>query len=141
MKIRWNRGAPGKFVDYREVPKVSHKGYSFASKAEASLYDFIKMRELAKECLLIKAQDSVYMTLARILYKPDFKIYDNHLKREVWEEMKGFETDVWRIKRRLWKHYGPGLLRVYKRTKSGPVLSEEIDAGKGIDASHTDGVE
>jgi hypothetical protein len=34
-------------------------------------------------------------------------------KEFVWAEAKGFETDPWKMKK-LWKHYGPGKLEIYK---------------------------
>jgi hypothetical protein len=48
------------------------------------------------------------------------------LSKEVWVEFKGFETAVWKIKKRLWKHYGPGILRVYKGNEKTIALVEEV---------------
>lgn len=114
-----------KKTDFRKKKKViSHHGYSFASKMERDLFDYLKLLEKAKEISNIKLQVSVYLTEARILYKPDFS-YEKE-NETIYAEMKGFETAVWRIKRRLWKHYGPGILEVYKTNRSGVYLHETI---------------
>jgi len=68
----------------------------------------------------------VYLTKARILYIPDFKVFDHGLGDFSWEEFKGFETDTWRIKRRLWLNYGPGILNVWKANRAGVYLHETI---------------
>lgn len=93
--------------------KVDHAGYRFDSKLEAALFDYLKLRELAGEIKDIQAQDTVYLTAARIMYKPDFKYLDIATGVYEWAEAKGFETTDYRIKRRLWMHYGPGKLQVF----------------------------
>lgn len=114
-------------VDYRKVQKVKcNLGHSHRSQAEASLCLNIQAREQSGECRLIQAECHVYMTKARLLYIPDFKIFDLKLNQEVWEEMKGFETSQWKRNQRLWKHYGPGLLRVWKKGKRDIFLFKEI---------------
>lgn len=105
--------------------KTQRDGRSFASKLEAELYDLLRLRELAGEIQFLKCQVQVHLTDARIIYKPDFSYLNLVKNRNEWAEGKGFETPEWRIKRRLWMHYGPGPLLVYK--KSGTLfLAEEI---------------
>ena len=112
-------------TDYRKVKKVSRAGYSFASKAEARLFDYLKLREKAGEISDLKTQPQVYLTKARILFKPDFSFTENG--KTVYAEMKGFETAIWRIKRRLWKAgYGPGRLQVFRPRKHDVWMSDEI---------------
>lgn len=65
-------------------------------------------------------QPKVYLTKAEILYKPDF-FCDG-----IYFEMKGRESAVWRIKRRLWKFYGPSELHVYKMKGQQPYLFEKV---------------
>jgi len=43
-----------------------------------------------------------------------------------WVEFKGFETASWRIKRKLWLHYGPGPLEIYKKGNNGVKLTETL---------------
>lgn len=95
--------------------KIEHAGYSFASKGEAALFDFLKLRERAGEIKVLQNQDHVYLTEARILYIPDFKCQDLISGEVFWAEFKGFSDKKWPIKRRLWlAGYGPGKLEIYK---------------------------
>lgn len=106
--------------------KVSHKGRSFASKLEAAVYDLLVQRELAGEISDIQQQDTVYLTEARIRYMPDFKFFDKARGEHGWAEAKGLETPIWRLKRKLWPHYGPGRLEVYKGRANSIVLHEVL---------------
>lgn len=101
----------------------------FGSEGEAQCYDYLKLLELGGELTVEKLQDNVYLTAARILYKADFRT-KNARGETVWVEFKGCETDTWRIKRRLWKHYGPGKLMVYKLLK-GRITHHETIEPKG----------
>lgn len=105
--------------------KVTHAGYSFASKLESAVFNLLHLQKLAGEIKEIQVQDSVYLTLARILFKPDFKVTkpDGSV---YWVEAKGFESPVYMIKRRLWMFYGEGELHVYKGNYKGPYLDEII---------------
>jgi hypothetical protein len=104
--------------------RVKHAGYSFASKLEAALFDILKSKEVAGEVSDIKVQPKVYLTDARILMIPDFSVIENGFV--VYYEAKGVQTDVWRIKRRLWQFYGPAPLRVYMGSHRRLFLSEEL---------------
>lgn len=101
-------------------------GYSFQSKGEAKLFELLKLRELAGEISDIQVQDHVYLTRARILYIPDFKFFDHGLGDFSWAEFKGIELPQYRIKRRLWMHYGPGILTVWKENRQGLFVHETI---------------
>lgn len=106
--------------------RVKQAGYSFASKLEAATHQLLKLLEAAGEITVDQVQASVHLTDARILYKPDFKITDLSTGEPVWVEAKGFETPEWRIKKRLWEHYGPGDLQIYRSSSSGPKLTEVV---------------
>lgn len=111
--------------------KVEHAGRSFASKGESRLYDELVSMERAGVIKDIKQQDSVYLTDARILYKPDYRYLNTTTNALEWAEYKGFETPEWRIKRRLWRYYGPGPLHVYIAGRGGAVeLKESIVPGE-----------
>ena len=98
--------------------KTSVDGIAFASKAEATLYQYLKL-----EGIKLTLQPKVYLTKAKILYKPDFQEMGAH----VYYEMKGMETTSWRLKRRLWIAYGPGYLLIYKMKGNKPYLFESIN--------------
>lgn len=106
--------------------KLEHAGYSFDSKLEAALFDYLKLRERAGEIAELQPQDTIYLTAARIMYKPDFKYLDMASGDHEWAEAKGFETTDYRIKRRLWMHYGPGKLHVFNGNYSRLILKETI---------------
>ena len=99
-------------------------GRRFDSKMERTRGEQLALMQRAGEISDLQFQVQTHLTRARIGYKVDF-VYQEQGKT-VYEEAKGFETDVWRIKRRLWKWYGPGLLRVVKKGKGGFVVAEEI---------------
>lgn len=103
--------------------KIEHSGRSFASKLEAAVYDILYLRMKAGEFSEIQQQDTVYLTDAKIAYKPDYKCIKSD-GIAFWVEPKGFETPEWRIKRRLWMHYGPGDLEVWMGSYTKPFLKE-----------------
>lgn len=105
--------------------KDHRAGHSFGSKLEASVFDVLDLRMKAGEIISIQVQDSVYLTDADILYKPDFKVTLSD-GSYVWVEAKGFKTPVWAIKKRLWKVYGPGVLEVWEGSHLKPKLTEVI---------------
>lgn len=114
-------------MKYRNV-KQELDGRSFASKLEAAVFTILKSRENAGELDIIQQQDHVYLTSARILYIPDFvcRIRAGEENKLLWIEAKGFQTPEWRIKKRLWKFYGPGILEIYTGSHTRPQLTETI---------------
>ncbi len=109
---------------YGNQKSSSSDGRSFSSKLERALYELLQQGVLDGRYSDLQCQDHVYLTEARILYIPDFRFFDEANKIMRWAEAKGFETDVWRIKRRLWKHYGPGPLDVWKGSEKNLKLVE-----------------
>lgn len=112
-----------------------HAGYSFGSKLEAAVYNILYLLQKAGEIKEIQVQDSVYLTDAEILYKPDFRVTcpDGFV---YWVEAKGFETPEWRIKRRLWMKYGPGELQIWMGSASKPYLKEKIFSTATTESAH-----
>lgn len=123
--VGWNGPIRKKKTKYNSR-KQDYSGISFASKLEAAVYQELKLLEKAQIIRDIKVQDHVYLTRARILYIADFKAWDIINNRNVWYEAKGFSTDVWAIKKRLWKCYGPGPLHIYKGSYRKPILTESV---------------
>lgn len=101
-------------------------GYVFPSQGHAQCYVMLKLMEKAGDIKILKLEDSVRLSDAKIVYIADFRLYDVKMKNEWWGEFKGFETPVWRIKRKLWAFYGPGPLRIYKASGNRVYLHEEI---------------
>ena len=107
-------------------------GIKFDSKAEANYYMQLKLQEKAQRKPIIKIleiQPKVYMTDAKILYKPDFLISEDGV--EIYIDVKGFRTPVFNLKARLWKYYGKGNLRLVKQVKGGTfAVDKEIITGE-----------
>ena len=87
----------------------------YASKAE--MLRARELRMLAGYGIITNLieQKTVYMTLAKIMYVVDF-YYEHKDDGPVYEEIKGMATAMFRLKARLWPHYGPAApLRVLTR--------------------------
>jgi hypothetical protein len=74
----------------------------------------------------LKCQDRVKLTDAEIVYVADFTAWDVQLNQQVWYEAKGFQTPEWKIKLRLWRCYGPGILRIYMGSAKSFKMHEEV---------------
>lgn len=101
-------------------------GHKFPSLLERDLYVHLRLLEKLGEITDIELQPKVYLTLAKILYKPDFKALCLKRHTRIFYESKGAETSEWRIKRRLWLYYGDGTLYVYKRSGRTLKMTEEL---------------
>jgi len=102
--------------------KTKIDGIMFDSKAEAHYFVYLKGLEKRGLISELELQPKVYLTSARILYKPDFKFFDVTLQIPVYVDVKGMTTPVFQIKKRLWRHYGAGILRLVKKG----VVTEEV---------------
>ena len=118
----------------REQTRKKHKfnakrtvvdGKHFPSALEASVYCLCKLMVKNDGYSDLQLQDSVSMTLAHITWKVDFRLTDPNGAYE-WHEAKGVETNDYVLKKRLWKHYGPGVLVVWKGTAARPVIVETV---------------
>lgn len=118
----WSRGPRvGKYG----AKQVTQGGHKFSSKLECAVYNILL--DMEKRFLIsnIKLQPSAYMTHARIRYVPDFSFVNKKGETE-YVEAKGMQTDVWRIKRRLWVYYGAGTLHIYTGSHLRPEITEII---------------
>lgn len=106
--------------------KVKKLGYTFDSKLESAVHDILLLRERAGEIKEIKQQVNVHLTLAKILYKPDFSYVDCATGETVYVEAKGFPGPIFNLKKRLWKFYGDGKLEIWKGTYQKPYLDEIV---------------
>ena len=106
--------------------KTTVNGITFHSKGEANCYIYLNMLEKAGELEMLDLQPMVYLSRAKILYRPDFLIKEKGVK--IWVDFKGFTTHGFAIKRKLWKTYGPGPLRIYAQAGSRIYQKEQIDS-------------
>lgn len=98
--------------------KTSVDGIVFDSKVESEYYLYLKKEKAHFSC-----QPKVHLSKALILYRPDFAIYINEKKIGVkyFVDVKGSkrtETKEFRLKKRLWKHYGTAPLHLVKSNSS-----------------------
>jgi len=101
---------------------IRTRGY--ASRIEAERADQLALLERAGAISNVTYNKSVQLGPDR-KYKPDFRYVQNG--QTIWEEVKGVETDRYRDNKKLWRKYGPGLLRIVKRGTGGRlVVTEEI---------------
>lgn len=108
-----------------DMPELA--GRSFASGLERQRAGELVVLLRAGLITDLVFQPRVLLTDAEISYHPDFAYHEKG--RPVYEETKGYETDRWRIIRKLWAHYGPAPLRVLVRGHGDRiVLKEEIRA-------------
>lgn len=108
---------------YKSV-KVNHAGQRFDSKLEASVFDILSLLERAGHISeLHHHPGTIFLTDARIQYRPDFTFFDKDGTR-AWAEAKGFPTPMYQIKKKLWKFYGPGKLYIYTGSYKYPKCTD-----------------
>lgn len=107
-------------------------GRSFASQAERDRGDQLRLLELAGEISDLEFQPQTYLSAAKIGYAPDFRYVEKGVT--IYEEVKGFETEGYQIKARLWAYYGPAQLRVLKSNGRGKFVVRKTIFPKNDDA-------
>lgn len=86
--------------------KIVIEGIKFDSKKEGNRYLELKLLLKAKKISNLRLQVP-YILIdkskygGKITYKADFVYYDNDIKKEVVEDVKGYKTDVYKLKKRL----------------------------------------
>lgn len=104
----------------------------YASKAEADYAAELKLRRLCGDLTELEKQVKVPL-VAGITWTIDFKYRDKQ-GRVVYDEVKGMWTPDARLKLRLWKVFGPALLRIVQRENGKLVVTKEVvpDACKDV---------
>jgi hypothetical protein len=105
--------------------KVKIDGVVFDSKLEGIRYRELKLLEkqgLIKDLVLqpsytlIPSFKKNSKTYRKASYKADFSYYDNELGKTIIEDTKGFKTDVYKLKKKLFEYNYPNLtIREIKR--------------------------
>lgn len=123
----WGRFKGKKYGNRKE----EYAGRTFDSGLERALFDRLSLDERAGAIRDLAHQPgTVLLSEARIQYRPDFRFTNCETEETEYAESKGFETDAWRIKRRLWLAYGPGKLHIYKGSKAKLWLQETLIPSK-----------
>ena len=93
--------------------KVIIDEIEFDSKKEATRYSQLKILEKAGLIKNIELQKVFELqpsfkkngkTYRKITYKADFYYFDNHLGKYIVEDTKGFKTEVYKIKKKLFEY-------------------------------------
>lgn len=120
--------APPAPQKYRAKP-VREAGRYYASTAER---DYVaEVFQLAAAGIVTDVVlQPVVRLVAGVTYRADVAFTDAGGRR-VWVDVKGVVTDRFRLIQKLWRHSGPGLLRVVKRrgTRAAFVTVREIPGG------------
>ncbi|MDU7141448.1 MAG: DUF1064 domain-containing protein [Anaerococcus vaginalis] len=91
-------------------------GIPFDSLKEARRYKELKLLERRKAISCLELQPSFELipklihngkTIRKVIYKADFKYFDNNKKIWIVEDVKGFKTDVYKLKKKMFLYkYG-----------------------------------
>jgi hypothetical protein len=106
----------------------------FPSKLESAVHDFLKKREYLGEITDIKLQQTVVLQDGgrdqRITWRVDFSFIRKIDGELVYAEAKGFQTDVYRLKLKLFKANPPADLEIYGGSYQRLKLLEKITIEK-----------
>lgn len=97
----------------KKAGSLLFEGRMFDSKAERDRAEQLKVMEKDGDIQDLELQPQTSLSRAEIGYKPDFAYVENGV--QIYEDVKGVETEGFRLKARLWKKYGFGPLRITKR--------------------------
>ena len=98
--------------------KIIVDGIKFDSKLEARRYNELKILERAKEIKDLRRQVTFELqpsykknnkTIRAINYVADFVYYDSIRKQTIIEDTKGFKTDVYKLKKKIFEYKYPDL--------------------------------
>ena len=113
-------------------------GKMYDSMAERDRAEYLKKAEAEGEISHLVEHPKVQLTKYQT-YKPDFAYLENG--RAVFEDVKGAETERFKINVKLWRERGPGVLRISKRQgKYGKWTFKDIHPDTH-DASMSDALE
>lgn len=99
--------------------KVMVDGIKFDSKKEATRYEQLKILKQSGLIKELELQPTFVLQPAyknnkdekvrAITYKADFIYFDIHLDRYIVEDVKGYKTDVYKLKKKLFEYQYPNL--------------------------------
>jgi len=110
--------------------KVESHGYTFDSRFEQAVFSTLSLRERAGEIRGLRHHpDTVYLQdipRARIGYRPDYRWENSETGETEWVEAKGFFTEVFNLKKKLWIANGPGTLFIWVGRSTAITLYETV---------------
>jgi hypothetical protein len=93
-------------------------GITFDSKRESERYSELKFMQMAGLINQLELQPKFVLqegfkkngkAIKAITYKADFMYWDNELKQTVVEDVKGYKTQTFRLKQKMFEEKYPGL--------------------------------
>ena len=93
--------------------KVTIDGITFDSIKESKRYQELKLLERSKEISVLKLQPQFELQPSfkkngkiykKITYKADFMYFDNRLNKTIVEDVKGFKTEVYKLKKKIFEY-------------------------------------
>lgn len=112
--------------------KVEHAGLTFDSKLERAVYDILWLRQIAGEIKNLRCQHTITLQdgtqRERIQLRVDFSYWNIEKDREEYWEAKGFSSEVWKLKLKLFRKNPVGYLEIWGGHWKRPRLMEIIDA-------------
>lgn len=112
LKKILGRGMVGTTSKYHSK-KVIVNGIEFDSKKEAKRYSELKLLEKAGEIVDLELQKVFELqpsfkkngkTYRKITYKADFCYFDKRLNKYIVEDVKGFKTEVYKLKKKIFEY-------------------------------------
>lgn len=107
---------------YHAKPTVVD-GHRFDSKAEADIYEELKMLERARQISHFELQP-IFSFPMGFTYRADFRVFCTDGTEEIWD-VKGVETPVFRLKAKCFRHFYPNLRLVIVKV-NGPLSGREL---------------
>lgn len=101
-----------------KAKKITYDGITFDSIKECGRYKQLKWREKAKEIINLELQPKFILqekfkyaneTHRSIMYKADFQYFDKIKDCVIVEDVKGYKTEVYKIKKKLLLCKYPGI--------------------------------
>jgi hypothetical protein len=109
--------------------KITVNGAKFDSKAEYECYLAVAYHfsdsPLQRHLIVDRNTKNVKLT-AGIAMRPDFVIGAKGQPPRFFHEFKGFETPVYKLKKKLWQQFGPCPLVIWKGTGKNLKIVETI---------------
>lgn len=114
---RFKRKTDGSGTKYHSK-KTECDGITFDSKKEARRYQELKLLEKAGEITDLKLQPEFELipsfrkngkTFRKTAYRADFSYFDRSSGKTIVEDVKGFKTDVYKLKSKLFEYRYPEL--------------------------------
>ena len=101
-----------KYTKYKNT-KVTIDGFEFDSILEGRRYQELKLLEKTGEIKDLKLQPEYELipsfkknkkTYRKTIYRADFSYFDNRLGKTIVEDTKGFKTDLYMLKKKLFEY-------------------------------------